>query len=625
MLAPDASKILIANRGEIAARIIRTCLDHNIPTVAVYADQDRESPAVELATEAYALEGTTIQDTYLDADKILDIARAAGATHIHPGYGFLSEIDTFADQITEAGITWIGPSGDTIRQLGDKISARRTATKAGVSPVPGTNDPVSGMAEINAFIDEHQLPIVLKRADGGGGRGIYILRTDADVTAFEARHAASDADFEGFFIEKFVENGRHVETQCMRDSHGNFAVVTTRDCSVQRRNQKLIEEAPAPGLSNAVMARLEEWSRSLFDTTDYVGLGTCEFLVEGDNVYFLEVNPRLQVEHTVSEEITGLDMVAEQLRIANGEELMTVPELRGHSVELRITSEDPLDGLTPTSGTIRSLTWPLGHGVRIETSVREGDTVTADFDSMILKLIITASDRKTALARCRRALSEFRIDGIATPVPLLDAVLGHPDFTGETERGFAVGTTWLEKKYLPNTDMAELVADFATSNGVTLTNSSPETTETEGGELKDLVIELDGKRRHLRLPAGVFTGGGGSGAVQKPQQPRRGSRKRAAGVGPGDGQIGADGVLASPMQGIVVSIPVTPGQEVTEGDLLVVMEAMKMEKYVHASRAGVIEEILVDVAANIPAGTPMLKVGESENTAVATTETQEEA
>ncbi|WP_426718238.1 acetyl/propionyl/methylcrotonyl-CoA carboxylase subunit alpha [Corynebacterium auriscanis] len=579
------TRILVANRGEIAARIIRTVHDLGLKAIAVYADADRDSPAVQLADEAYSLGGGSVGETYLNVGKILEIARRSNADALHPGYGFLSENADVAHAVTDAGLVWIGPSANTINQLGDKISARRTALTAGVQPVPGTNDPVDSMATLRSFIDTHGLPIVAKRSDGGGGRGIEIMRTPTDVEEFGVRHDGSDMD--AFFLEKLVENGRHVETQCMADAHGDFAVVTTRDCSVQRRNQKLIEEAPAPFLTETAERTVRDWSRKLFRYTEYQGLGTCEFLVKGDEVYFLEVNPRLQVEHTVSEEITGLDLVTQQIRIADGKQLPQVPEPRGHSVELRITSEDPGADLTPTAGTITTLNWPMGHGIRIETGVREGDSVTPDFDSMIAKLIVTGPDRPATIKRCLRALAELIIEGVATPAPLLERILAHPDFAED----FAVGTKWLEEEFLPQ---CELPAPFAES-GV----------EKEEQETLHLPIEIDGRRHTLTLPAGLLRTGGGE---DKPQQPRRGSSKRNGATAGGDGAVGADGVVASPMQAIVVRVPVEPGQRVVKGDVLIVIEAMKMEKYIHSTATGVVEEILVDVSQNVPAGTPLLKI-----------------
>ena len=585
------STILVANRGEIAARIIRTIHDMGLRAVAVYADQDLDSPAVALADEAYALGGTTLADTYLNGDRILEIAQRAGVDGIHPGYGFLSEVPEFADAVAASGIAWIGPSGATITQLGDKIGARRTAVAAGVSPVPGTNDPVESIAEIRAFADSHGFPIVAKRSDGGGGRGIVILRTSDDITEFEARHAGLGADLGAYFLEKFVESARHIETQCMADAHGNFAVVTTRDCSVQRRNQKLIEEAPAPYLPDGVAETVAQWSEALFRQTDYVGLGTCEFLLDNDgSVYFLEVNPRLQVEHTVSEEVTGLDLVAEQLRIASGETFTPVPPVRGHSIELRITSEDPGADLVPTAGTITSLEWPTGHGVRVETGVRVGDTVSPDFDSMIAKLIITGPDRATAIARSLRALRELTIGGIATPKELLADILRHRDFADE----FTVGTRWMETVYLPN---AALPAPFAAVSPV-----------DDGGSRRCFIAEIDGRRHEISLPAEFFAPAGNGRGVVRPQQPRRTSGRSVS--APGAASVAADGVLSAPIQGTIVRVSVEVGQQVKKGDVLLVLEAMKMEKYVHAPADGTVAEIYVAPSQNVPAHTALIKLEE---------------
>ncbi|WP_459611369.1 acetyl/propionyl/methylcrotonyl-CoA carboxylase subunit alpha [Corynebacterium urogenitale] len=601
------TRILVANRGEIAARIIRTIHDLGLEAIAIYAEADLNSPAVELADESYSLGAGTTQETYLNLEKILHIAKDAGADAIHPGYGFLSEVADVAAAVADADIVWIGPSANTIQQLGDKISARRTANAAGVQPVPGTNDPVDSMDTVRSFASEHGLPIVAKRSDGGGGRGIEIMRTDKDVEEFGARHADADGtggDLHAYFLEKFVENGRHVETQCMADAHGNFAVVTTRDCSVQRRNQKLVEEAPAPFLTDEVIAILNQWSENLFRHTGYQGLGTCEFLVKGSDVYFLEVNPRLQVEHTVSEEITGLDMVTQQIRIADGEQLVEVPEARGHSVELRITSEDPGADLTPTAGTISELSWPTGHGVRVETGVRQGDVVTPDFDSMIAKLVITGPDRPTCLARSLRVLRELTIEGVVTPKPLIEQILAHPDFAAVTAEEFRVGTKWMEEVFLPSAEIPTASAGSADSSESDATSPRHE-----------VVIEIDGRRHALTLPADLFADmTAGAAGEQRPAQPRRGSSRRSeSSASPGgDGAIGSGGVLASPMQAIVVRVPVQPGQQVNEGDVLIVLEAMKMEKYIHSTVSGVVEEILVDVSQNVPAGTPLLRVAVNE-------------
>jgi acetyl-CoA/propionyl-CoA carboxylase biotin carboxyl carrier protein len=645
------STILVANRGEIAARVVRTCRDLGLNSVAVYSDQDIESPAVILADEAYALEGTTLQETYLDVEKIIDIAKRSGADAVHPGYGFLSEVPEAARAIADAGLTWLGPTADTISQLGDKISARRVALAAGVEPVPGTVDPVSDMAEVDAFVAEHGFPIVLKRSDGGGGRGIEVMRDEQDVKNFAAGHAMAGGDLGKFFIEKFITSGRHIETQCMRDSHGNFAVVTTRDCSVQRRNQKVIEEAPAPFLPDGAAETLTRWSRALFDQTDYVGLGTCEFMLTDEgNLHFLEVNPRLQVEHTVSEEVTGLDLVEAQLTIAGGGTIPTVPETRGHSIELRLTSEDPANDLTPAAGKIKELTWPAGHGVRIETGVRLGDKVSPEFDSMIAKLIVTGPTRTRAIERARRALGELEIKGIATVTPLLDLIMAHPDFDATNEHGdLQVRTRWLETTFLP-----ELTDEEWVKLGKKGGKDSKDGKDGKGGDsdddgmghaiadaLRTFTAQIDGRRHKITLPEGLASLAGlgsmmqsglgnlgdslgelGSNARRR-VQPLRGSRRRkkeSAAPAAEEG-LTAEGALLAPMQAIVVRMGAEPGSQVNEGDVVIVLEAMKMEKYIHAPAAGVLASVDVEIGQNVPAGTPLLHIDVEE----AAADTAEEA
>ncbi|MDN5581120.1 MULTISPECIES: acetyl/propionyl/methylcrotonyl-CoA carboxylase subunit alpha [unclassified Corynebacterium] len=610
--------ILVANRGEIAARVVRTARDLGLRSVAVYSDQDIDSPAVALADDAYSLEGTTLQETYLDIAKIIDVAQRAGADAVHPGYGFLSEVPDAAQAVADAGLTWLGPAADTIRQLGDKISARRTALAAGVSPVPGTTDPVQSMEEVDDFVAAHGYPIVLKRSDGGGGRGIEVIRTDEDLKTFAAGHAMAGGDLDKFFMERFIVSGRHIETQCMRDSHGNFAVVTTRDCSVQRRHQKVIEEAPAPFLPEGADETLQTWSKALFDHTDYVGLGTCEFmLTEEGELFFLEVNPRLQVEHTVSEEVTGLDLVEAQFTIADGGSIPEVPEIRGHSIELRLTSEDPAKDLTPTAGKIKELEWPAGHGVRIETGVRLGDKVSPEFDSMIAKLIVTGPDRPRAIARARRALGELSIKGIATSTPVLDLIMAHPDFDATNDHGdLRVRTRWLETTFLPAVDMENLGSD-----------SDGEDDESSiAAALRTFTAQIDGRRHRITLPDGLanlgsmMQSGLGNlgemgqeiGSRVRRSQPRRGSRRRggeaAAGAAPVGESLTAEGALKSPMQAIVVRMGTEPGASVGEGDVVIVLEAMKMEKYIHAPAGGTVASIDVAVGQNVNAGDTLLHI-----------------
>ena len=610
--------ILVANRGEIAARVVRTARDLGLRSVAVYSDQDIDSPAVALADDAYSLEGTTLQETYLDIAKIIDVAQRAGADAVHPGYGFLSEVPDAAQAVADAGLTWLGPAADTIRQLGDKISARRTALAAGVSPVPGTTDPVQSMEEVDDFVAAHGYPIVLKRSDGGGGRGIEVIRTDEDLKTFAAGHAMAGGDLDKFFMERFIVSGRHIETQCMRDSHGNFAVVTTRDCSVQRRHQKVIEEAPAPFLPEGADETLQTWSKALFDHTDYVGLGTCEFmLTEEGELFFLEVNPRLQVEHTVSEEVTGLDLVEAQFTIADGGSIPEVPEIRGHSIELRLTSEDPAKDLTPTAGKIKELEWPAGHGVRIETGVRLGDKVSPEFDSMIAKLIVTGPDRPRAIARARRALGELSIKGIATSTPVLDLIMAHPDFDATNDHGdLRVRTRWLETTFLPAVDMENLGSE----------SDGDDDESSIAAALRTFTAQIDGRRHRITLPDGLanlgsmMQSGLGNlgemgqeiGSRVRRSQPRRGSRRRggeaAAGAAPVGESLTAEGALKSPMQAIVVRMGTEPGASVGEGDVVIVLEAMKMEKYIHAPAGGTVASIDVAVGQNVNAGDTLLHI-----------------
>lgn len=584
-------RILVANRGEISARVARTAAELGHTSIAVYAEQDAETPATRIADEAYSLGGATLAETYMNTEVLLEVAKRANADMIHPGYGFLSENADFAQAVTDAGITWIGPSAETISMLGDKIAARRTAEAAGVPMIPGTTESLGSVDELRGFAEAHGYPVAAKRADGGGGRGIVVMRSDSDINDFEVRFGHELAPF---FLEKFIEKARHVETQCMRDSHGNFAVVSTRDCSVQRRNQKVIEEAPAANLPDHIIEALESASASLFEAASYVGLGTCEFLVDDAGIYFLEVNPRLQVEHTVSEEVTGLDLVEEQIRIASGGSISDVPELRGHSIELRITSEDPGADLMPTTGTVSKLAWPLGHGIRIETSIHEGDTVAGEFDSMIAKVIVTGPTRERAIARCRRAIKELSISGVATSTPILDQILAHEDYAN-----FDIYTKWMEEIFLPGADLPEPFTPEPTAgNGTGL----------EAPRNRTFTAEIDGRRHTITVPADLFSSpaAGANVVVGRSQQPRRGTQRTKE--GPASTQVSADGVIPSPIQAIVVRVVAEPGQQVDEGDLLLVLEAMKMEKYIHAESAGTVAEVFVNAGDNVVAGSPLVKV-----------------
>ena len=603
------NRILVANRGEIALRVIRTAIDMQIGTVAVYADQDIAAPFAHEADEAWGLDGTTAEETYLNAEAILSVALETGADAIHPGYGFLSENADFASAVEDAGIAWIGPSGDVIDALGDKIRARRVAEACGVDPVPGISDPVGSRAEVEGFISTHGYPVVLKRADGGGGRGISVLRDAGDLDLFFARHTSgagdttpagsSDAptstdgvaqDLGHYFVERFVQVARHVETQCARDALGNFRVVSTRDCSVQRRNQKLIEEAPAPFLPEGVHDRLLDSSRRLFEAVGYIGVGTCEFLLEPDgSVWFLEVNPRLQVEHPVSEEVAGVDLVREQIRIAEGLPLSVPAPHRGHSFEFRITCEDPARELMPVPGRVERVRWPAGPGIRLELGLAEGDEVEGAFDSMIAKIVVTGCDREEALARSRRALGEFAIEGVATPVPLYRDILDEPAFIGAD--GFTVSTKWLENHFLPTHDYA---VDEGEAPGLPALPSSPRQT---------YVIELDGRRMTLTIPSGLLA----PGVQTRPAQPLRSQRQERAAAGTREA-VRSDGTLTSPMQGIVVQVPAEVGARVDEGDLVAVLEAMKMEKYIQAPFSGTIVEVLAPQGTSVSAGDPLLRI-----------------
>ena len=503
-------RVFIANRGEIAVRINQAAKALGITTIQAYSEADKDMMAVRIADEAICVGPAIAKESYLDIRKMVAAAQAAGADAVHPGYGFLSENSEFARAVEDAGIAWLGPASSVIDALGDKIKARRVAEACGVAPVPGVSEPVTSREEVEAFIASAGYPVVLKRADGGGGRGISIIRSQGDLDLFFARHTDA-ADLGAHFVERFVEVARHVETQSARDAHGNFHVISTRDCSVQRRNQKLVEEAPAPFLPEGAHETLVNASRALFEHVDYVGVGTVEFLLEPDgNIWFLEVNPRLQVEHPVSEEVTGIDLVREQIRIAQGLPLTTPPEPRGHSFEFRVTSEDPSKDLTPTAGRLDEVHWPLGPGIRLELGIDQGDSVQTAFDSMIAKIIVTGADREQALARSRRALAEFSVQGVATPVPVYQDIINDPDFCGVG--GFNVSTRWFETTFMPQHDYSDLAVPAEASSTADLPRQT-------------YIIELDGRRVSLTLPAGMFNAP--SAAAPRPPQPLRSEIGRA--------------------------------------------------------------------------------------------------
>ena len=607
------SRILIANRGEIALRIVRTARDLGATSILPYTPEDLMSPAAELADEAYALpEGSS----YTDAAAVLELARTTGADAIHPGYGFLSEDADFARSIIEAGITWVGPSPKAMDALGDKMSARATAERAKVAPVPGITDSVTDAGTVIDFAATHGYPVALKRTDGGGGRGITVLHNDDEVRSTPAFESAALGGGT-LILERFVTAARHIETQCARDSHGGFAVVSTRDCSLQRRNQKLLEEAPAPFLPEDVHDRLVEASRRLLETVDYIGVATCEFLLtpEGD-VWFLEVNPRLQVEHCVSEEVTGTDLVEVQLRIAEGGRLGELNEPRGHSLELRITCEDPSRGLAPSTGAITRLRWPAGPGIRIESGITEGDVVTPMFDPMLAKIVVTGATREQAIARARRALRETIVEGVTVCTPLHAEVLERSDFTTPDESGrLTVTTRWIENEVLPDLADAGGPADADGSQAAQEAVTNPRTRSS-------YIIELNGRRMQLTLPDGILAPSNparGFSPRSNRAQPLRGrsggTTRSARGGASGETEsTGSEpGVIAAPMQAIVTRICVEPGQQVCQGDLLVVLESMKMENYVHALSDGTISEIPVGAGRTVSAGDVLVRMHTPEN------------
>ena len=560
------SKILIANRGEIAVRVIRAARDEGLQTVAVYADPDRDAQHVKLADEAYALGGATAAQSYLVMDKLIEIAIRSGADAVHPGYGFLSENAQFAQKCIDAGLTWIGPSPESITQLGDKVAARHIAQKVGAPLVPGTKDPVKSADEVVAFADEHGLPIAVKAAFGGGGRGIKVARDrESIVEMYESAVREATAAFGRgeCFIERFLDSPRHVETQCLADAHGNVVVVSTRDCSLQRRNQKLIEEAPAPYLSDEQNKRLYEASRAILREAGYQGAGTCEFLVGTDGtISFLEVNTRLQVEHPVSEEISGLDLVREQFRIARGEKIEEKdPVLRGHSFEFRINGEDAGRSFMPAPGTIEKMTVPTGPGVRWDSGFVAGDVIGGNFDSMLAKLIVTGADREQALQRARRALAELTIEGMPTVIPFHRVVLDDPAFAPAEGGEFKVHTRWIETEF---------------NNTIPMYSGAPGSVDSDEDERTTVVVEVNGKRMEVSLP----DLGGGTKPAAKPAAKTRKSRSaRGAAKGGGD-------ELTSPMQGTIVKVAASDGDTVAEGDLILVLEAMKMEQPITAHKAG---------------------------------------
>lgn len=581
----NVTKVLIANRGEIAVRIIRAARDEGIASVAVYADPDRDALHVRLADEAYALGGNTAAESYLVMDKLIEVARRSGADAIHPGYGFLAENAQFAAKVIDAGITWIGPSPEAISALGDKVQARHIAEKVGAPLVPGTADPVESAEEILEFVDKFGLPVAIKAAFGGGGRGIKVARTREEIPELyesAVREATAAFGRGECFIERFLDAPRHVETQCLADAYGNVVVVSTRDCSLQRRNQKLVEEAPAPFLTEDQNRRLYESSKDILKEAGYLGAGTCEFLVGQDGtISFLEVNTRLQVEHCVSEEVTGIDLVREQFRLARGEELgYSDPEVRGHSFEFRITGEDPGRNFMPAPGTISTLKNPTGPGVRIDSGIEQGDVISGNFDSMLSKLIVTGASRPQALQRARRALEEMVVEGIPTVIPFDLAVVSDPAFA-PADGPFSVHTRWIETEFVNDLPVW-------TPNG-----AAPEA--EEAGERRTVVVEVGGKRLEVALPASLGFSGAPSGGGKTVKAKKR-SRSGGAAVAAGGN------ALTSPMQGTIVKVAVSEGDVVAEGDLVVVLEAMKMEQPLTAHRSGTIIGLAAAAGHTVAAG-----------------------
>jgi len=588
MAERSITKVLIANRGEIAVRVIRAAQDLGIKTVAVYADQDRSALHVRLADEAFALIGETAAETYLVIEKLLSVARRAGADAVHPGYGFLSENADFARAVQSAGLIWIGPPAEAIEALGDKVSARRVAAKVGAPLAAGTDGPVQNLSEVEEFVAQHGLPVAIKAAFGGGGRGIKVVRESGEVAELfdsATREAIAAFGRGECFIEKYLDRPRHVETQCLADEKGNVVVISTRDCSLQRRHQKLVEEAPAPFLTAEQNKRLYESSKAILREAGYVGAGTCEFLVAADGtISFLEVNTRLQVEHPVSEEVTGIDLVREQFRLAVGETLdYPDPEIRGHSIEFRINGEDPGRNFMPAPGPIHQFLAPGGPGVRVDSGVVSGDVISGNFDSMMAKLIVTGKDRTEALERSRRALTEMQVFGLPTVLPFHREIVNHPDFVAPSG-DFKIFTRWIE------TDWGNTLEPWS---GVAEELPTPE-------PRAEVVVEVEGQRLEVSIPRRLLTGDFATSAAHAP---RRAKSARTS------SHTGARGnALLAPMQATVVKLAVSAGDRVTAGDLLVVLEAMKMEQPLTAHRDGVIAEVAVSVGQTISAGTQILSL-----------------
>ena len=570
-------RVLIANRGEIALRVIRACKDHGLESVAMYSEEDRDALHAQSADFAYSLKGTVAKDTYLNIPKIIALAKESGADAVHPGYGFLSENAHFAQAVLDAGLIWIGPPPEAISALGDKVSARRIAAKAGAPLVAGTKDPVTGHEEVTAFAKEHGLPVAIKAAFGGGGRGLKVARTMEEIPELYAsavREAIAGFGRGECFVERYLDKPRHVETQVLVDKHGHAVVVSTRDCSLQRRHQKLVEEAPAPFLTDAQNEELYRSSKAIMKEAGYIGAGTCEFLVGLDGtISFLEVNTRLQVEHPVSEEVTGIDLVREQFRIAMGESLgFDDPVIRGHSIEFRINGEDPGRSFLPAPGRITAWNIPTGPGVRVDAGFRNGDVIGGNFDSLLAKLIVTGATRKEAIQRARRALAEFEVGGLATAIPFHRAIVEDPAYTED----FKIYTSYIENEF---------------KNEIPAFESSAAEIQTHVAAEK-LVAEVNGKRFEILVHA------------PEPVVKRHRAKQSSGGGSSGTG-------LSSPMQGTVVKIAVEEGQSVEAGDLIIVLEAMKMEQPLNAHKSGVIKNLKAVIGETVASGTVLCDIIEA--------------
>ena len=585
-LSHSVTKVLVANRGEIAVRVIRACLDEGLASVAVYAEPDADAPFVQLADEAFALGGETAAESYLDMDKVIAAAKKSGADAVHPGYGFLSENAEFAQKVIDAGLTWIGPSPASIAALGDKVTARHIAEAAQAPMAPGTKDPVSGADEVIAFADEHGLPVAIKAAFGGGGRGMKVAYTREEIPELyeSATREATAAFGRGeCFVERYLDKARHVEAQVLADQHGNVVVVGTRDCSLQRRFQKLVEEAPAPFLTDEQRERIHASAKAICREAGYYGAGTVEYLVGADGlISFLEVNTRLQVEHPVTEETTGIDLVREQFRIARGEQLRIDgdPVPRGHAIEFRINGEDAAANFMPAPGTVTAYAEPAGPGVRVDSGVRAGSVVGGQFDSMLAKLIVTGSTRQEAIERARRALGEYVVAGFPTVIPFHQAVVNNPAFVGGVD-GFDVYTRWIEEEWDGELPAAPADADADTG------------TASEAPARRTFTVEVDGRRIEVALPEELVAAGP---AKRKP-------KKRQA----SKASISGDAV-ASPMQATVIKVNVDEGAEVAEGDVLVVLEAMKMENPVKAHKAGTVTGLAVEAGGQVNKGAVLMEL-----------------